>query len=95
MITNYIIPLLAWVCNRIPKIKECIFMAKKKLSPPTWDEQNQRWKSVARPLLGWTSFLFDHCQDLCVSNNNFVFIPSIFPMIIPADQKGLVSIISF
>lgn len=22
-------------------------MAKKKLSPPTWDEQNQRWKKVA------------------------------------------------
>lgn len=51
--------------------------------------------SVARPLLGRTSFLFDHCQDLCVSNNNFVFIPSIFPMIIPDDQKDLVSIISF
>lgn len=45
---NIIIPLLAWVCNRIPKIKECIFMAKpKKLSPPTWDEQNQRWKKTA------------------------------------------------
>lgn len=22
-------------------------MPKKKLSPPTWDEQNQRWKKVA------------------------------------------------
>ena len=44
---NYIIALLALVCNRMSKIKECIFMTKKKLSPPTWDEQNQRWKKVA------------------------------------------------
>lgn len=33
MITNYIIPLLAWVCNRIPKIKECIFYAEKETVP--------------------------------------------------------------
>lgn len=48
------------------------------------------------PVLCWDGiFLFDYCQDLCVSNNDFVFVPSIFPMIISADQKGLVSIISF
>ena len=28
-------------------------MAKNKLSPPTWDEQNQRWKKVAYCWLGW------------------------------------------
>ena len=27
--------------------KECIFMPKKKLAPPIWDEKNHRWKKTA------------------------------------------------
>ena len=125
---NYIIALLAWVCNRIPKIRSDFLWQKRscpRLHGTNKTKDGKRWHTVTicpkhftatmsktmsktrprhprrglyflfRPLLGRTSFLFDHCQDLCVSNNNFVFIPSIFPMIIPADQKGLVSIISF